>query len=316
MRVVSVLIYNGMSVFDYAVSAEVWGIDRTGAGVPRFELRRCGVRGSVAAASPGASVRATHGMDAVAGADLVVVPGGPDPVLDYPPDLLAALRAADRSGTPIAALCGAAFALGQAGLLRGRRATTHWMWIEELRKRFPDSVVEEEALFVNDGSLWTSAGTAAGIDLCLHLVRGAHGADTAAEIGRRMVTPPHRSGTQRQYIEAPVSGNDPFSDTLAWARENLHVPLTVRRLAARAGMSERTLARRFVQATGATPLRWLHDQRVQLAQRLLEGTDHPVEAVAHRAGFGSSAAMRRSFGRTLGVTPTEYRAAFRERGVD
>lgn len=317
MRVIAVVLYDGMRIFDYAVVAEVWGVDRSAHGVPGFELRLCSAGRRPVTTSPGIVVRATHGLGALATADLVVVPGSDCPVQPPHRTVLRHLAAAHRAGIPVAALCGGAFVLAHAGLLAHRRATTHWLWAHELRRRFPDIDVREEALFVEDGRVWTSAGTAAGIDLCLHLVREAHGGEAAAAIARRMVTMPHRSGSQRQYIETPISTRprpaDPLSITLEWARAHLGEPLTVHQLACQAGMSDRTFARRFTQLTGTTPLRWLHHQRALLAQELLESTDLPIEEIARRTGYGSAPALRRHFHRVLGTTPTAHREAFHAR---
>lgn len=305
---------DGMRIFDYAVVVEVWGIDRTESGVPLFELRHCSVRRRPITTDAAAHIRATHGLGGLTDADLVIVPGSGHPTRPPNPAVLTALRAAHHAHIPIAALCGGTFVLAQAGLLQHRQATTHWLWADELRHRFPDVKVQQEALFVEDNGVWTSAGTAAGIDLCLHLVREAHGAQVAATIARRMVTMPHRAGNQRQYIGNPVpglpSGDDPLVEIIAWAREHLHEPLTVRQLATCACMSERTFARQFVRLTGTTPLQWLHHQRIQFAQHLLESTNLSVESIAHRVGFGSTSVLRRYFSRTLGTTPTAHRRAF------
>ncbi|NKQ29181.1 GlxA family transcriptional regulator, partial [Streptomyces galbus] len=217
-------------------------------------------------------------------------------------------------GTPLAALCGGAFTLAQAGLLDGRRAITHWNLIDLLRTHHPRVNVVPDALFLEDDNIWTAAGTAAGIDLCLHLVRRSHGAEAAATIARSMVTAPFRTGSQAQFIEHPTPHADRDADTLAAVREHalrhLHEPLTVAGLAARAGMSPRTFARHFTAATGTTPLRWLLDQRLAAAQKLLERTDLPMPEIARRAGFGSEVTMRQHFASRLATSPRAYRAAF------
>lgn len=207
-----------------------------------------------------------------------------------------------------------AFVLARAGLLDGRRAVTHWHLAPRLQARHPRITVEPDALFIEDDNLWTSAGTAAGIDLCLHLVRVAHGAEAAATVARSMVTAPFRTGTQAQFIEQPTPRADRDADTLAAVREyalrRLHEPLTVTDLAAHAGMAPRTFARHFTAATGTSPLRWLLDQRVAAAQRLLERTDLPMPEVARRAGFGSEVTMRQHFASRLATSPRAYRTAF------
>lgn len=316
MRRVALLLHDGMRIFDYAIATEVWGPDRPGAGSPRFDLRLCSARRRAVTADAGARVRATHGLTALGGADLVVVPGGRPGAADDR-CALAALRSAHRAGTPIAALYDGALLLARAGLLHGRRATAHWSAAGELRRRFPEVRLRPNALFVEDGGIWTSAGAAAGIDLCLHLVREAHGARAAAAVAHRMVTAAQRSGDQPQHLAAPPAApprhDRAVAEAIAWAREHLHEPISVRRLADRARMSERTFARRFARTTATTPLRWLHQQRTRLAQYLLETTDLPVEAIAHRSGFGSTAVLRRHFGRLLGTTPSAYRDAHAER---
>ncbi|MDX3372549.1 helix-turn-helix domain-containing protein, partial [Streptomyces sp. ME02-6987-2C] len=223
-------------------------------------------------------------------------------------------RCAHDRGTTVAALCGGAFTLAQAGLLDGRRAITHWRLLDLLRTRHPRVTVVPDALFIEDDNIWTAAGTAAGIDLCLHLVRLAHGAEAAATIARSMVTAPFRTGTQAQFIEHPTHHADRDADALAGVREHalrhLDEPLTVADLAARAGMSPRSFARHFAAATGTTPLRWLLDQRIAAAQKLLERTDLPMPEVARRAGFGSEVMMRQHFAARLATSPRAYRAAF------
>jgi transcriptional regulator GlxA family with amidase domain len=319
MRTVAVVLYDGMRIFDYAVTFEVWGIDRSESGVPSFEFRRCSPGRRAVSADAGTRVRASHGLSGLADADLVIVPGGIRSTAPAHPALLRALGTAHEARTPIVGMCGGAFVLARAGLLRGRRATTHWLLAGELEQRFPDVRVVREALFVEDDGIWTSAGTAASIDLCLHLVRTAHGAEVAATIARRMVSMPHRSGDQRQYIHSPVldlTSGDPLVEVIAWARAHLHQPLTVRRLAARARMSDRTFARQFVRLTGTTPLRWLQHQRIQLAQELLETTTLSVDSIAHRTGFGSTSALRRHFGRALDTTPTAYRRVYGLRSAE
>jgi len=214
--------------------------------------------------------------------------------------------------------CSGAFILGEAGLLDGRRCTTHWRYAAELSRRYPNARVHPNALYVEDGPVLTSAGTAAGIDLCLHIVRREHGSEVATKLARRMVIPPHRDGGQAQYVEAPVA-RTPDAPTLEplleWLVRNLHRTVAVEDLAARAHMAPRTFARRFRAETGTTPHDWLTGQRVLLARRLLEETDLGVDAIATRAGFGAAAALRHHFTRRLGASPHLYRTTFRDRGA-
>jgi transcriptional regulator GlxA family with amidase domain len=213
----------------------------------------------------------------------------------------------------VLSVCTGAFILGEAGLLDGRRCTTHWRNAEELARRYPAAKVDPDVLYVDDDPVITSAGTAAGIDACLYLVRKEQGSRVANGIARRMVVPPHRDGGQAQYVDQPVapSCDGALQDLLEWLRAHLDQPLTVRQLAARANMSERTFARRFVQDTGTTPQRWLIGQRILLAQQLLEESDETVDAIADRAGFGNATALRHHFRAWRGTTPHAYRRIFR-----
>ncbi|CAL9492771.1 GlxA family transcriptional regulator [Streptomyces sp. enrichment culture] len=314
---VAMLAFPGIRAFDVSVITEVWGVDRGDRGVPPFELRRAAADPTTPVPIPGGlALTPDRPLTWLDHADLVVVPGLTDPGLDIDPPVLDALRRAHRAGTPVAALCAGAFVLARAGLLDGRRAVTHWYVADRLRERHPAVTVEPNALFIEDGGLWTSAGTAAGLDLCLHLVRTVHGAETAATIARAMVTAPFRTGTQAQFIEHPTPRADRDADTLAAVRTHalahLDEPHTVASLAARAGMSPRTFARHFRATTGTSPLRWLTAQRVAAAQKLLERTDHPLPEVARRAGFGSEVTMRQHFATHLATSPRDYRAAFRQ----
>ncbi|MFI0896616.1 GlxA family transcriptional regulator [Streptomyces sp. NPDC020983] len=317
MQRIGILVFDRIRVFEYAVAAEVWGIDRTAHGVPAFDVLVCGPRESPARLAPGLHCTPDHPLEALSGCDLVVVPGVEDVQAPVRPDVLAALRAAHRAGASLVALCSGAFVLAAAGILDGRRATAHWLDNDELARRYPAVSVEPGLLFVGDGPVWTSAGTAAAIDLCLHLIREDHGAAVAAEVARTMVAAPFRAGGQAQYAPAPGPGPDSRTDVMAHVRahalEDLARPWTVRELAARACMSERTFARQFTRSTGATPLRWLLTQRVLAAQRLLEISDLPVGTVARQCGFGTALSLRQHFTRHVGRTPHAYRLTFRRR---
>ncbi|MGP3952021.1 GlxA family transcriptional regulator [Streptomyces sp. 7N604] len=317
MQRIALLAFPGIRAFDVAVITEIWGVDRTDRGVPPFELRRCGEGRAPVAMPGGLTLSPDRGLGWVRTADLVVVPGLEDHTARTPEPVLAALRRAHGAGVPVAALCGGAFTLAEAGLLDGRRAITHWNLTGLLRERHPAVIVEPDALFAEDGGIWTSAGVAAGIDLCLHLVRMAHGAEVAATIARSMVTAPFRTGGQAQFIERPTPPANRDADALAAVREralrHLDEPLTVALLAGWAGMSPRSFARHFASTTGTTPLRWLLVQRLAAAQKLLERTDLPMPEVARRAGFGSEVTMRQHFATRLGTSPRDYRAAFSAR---
>ncbi|MDK1477077.1 DJ-1/PfpI family protein [Streptomyces sp. 549] len=313
MFTVALLAFPGVRAFDVAVITEVWGVDRTERGAPAFTLWRCGETERPVPISGGLTLTPDRLLSEAADSDLVVVPGLDDhrrpaqAVLD-------ALRLAHARGVPIAALCGGAFTLAQAGLLDDRRAVTHWALTDRLAAEHPRVRVEPEALFLEDGNLWTSAGTAAGIDLCLHLVRTFHGAEAAATIARSMVTAPFRTGNQAQFIERPTEVDVRDAGVLAAVRERalrqLHEPLTVSDLAGWAGMSARSFARHFAATTGTTPHRWIQDQRLALAQKLLERTDLSMAEVARRAGYGSEVTMRQQFALRLRTSPRAYRTSF------
>ena len=299
---VAVLAFDGVVAFDLATPLQVFN------SVRGYETVVCAAEPRVQAAH-GFVIEAPAGLEALAAADTVVVPGIADERTPLPEPTLAALRGARGRMTSI---CTGAFVLGWAGLLEGRRATTHWRSIDEFRRQFPGTQVEPDVLYVDEGDLVTSAGVAAGIDLCLHLIRRDYGAEAANAAARRVVVAPHRDGGQAQFIDrpvpkAPAAGLD---GTRTWALERLHEPLTVERLAAHAGYAPRTFARRFRAETGTTPLQWLLAQRVDHARRLLEATDLPVEHVAARAGFGTAVNLREHFRRHVATTPTAYRRAF------
>jgi transcriptional regulator GlxA family with amidase domain len=253
----------------------------------------------------------SSGLDAMEVADTVVVPGF-FPRDDPSPAVVAALRRVWQRGARVASVCVGAFALAAAGLLDGRSATTHWEFADELQTRFPAVRVTPEALYVDEGSVLTSAGIAAGIDLCLYMVGRDYGALAATDVSRRMVAPVHRPGGQAQFIERPVPDDGlGLAATRAWAIQEMHRPLTVSELAEHAGYATRTFARRSVAEAGTTPLRWLTEQRLLEARRLLEATELPVEEVAWRCGFGTAANLRLHLGRDASITPTAYRNAHR-----
>lgn len=313
-NVVAAIVVDGVATFELAVLCEVFGMDRSELVDPWYELLVCAAEEPPLRATGGITIDTPHRLDAVARADTVIVPAWRD-VDEVPPAaLLDALRAADARGARILSVCSGAFALAHAGLLDGRRATTHWMYAARLAEAFPAIDVDPDVLYVVDGKVMTSAGTAAGIDLCLHVVRLDHGATVANAVARRMVVPPHRSGGQSQYVQAPVAdlcaAGDPLAEVLDWAVANLDRPLSVELLAARATMSPRTFARRFQEVAGTTPHQWLLRQRVLHAQRLLETSDAPVERIATDVGFGSAAVLRQHFGRMIGTSPLAYRRTF------
>lgn len=313
LKSVSVLVLDNLAVFEFGVICEVFGIDRSNDGVPNFDFKVCGPEpGRPLSTSVGAQLMPDHGLDDLLGADLVAVPAIAGTADSYLPEALDALRSTAASGSTILTVCSGAFVAGAAGLLDGRRCTTHWMHADELARLYPTAIVDRNVLFVDDGDLITSAGTAAGIDACLHLVRREMGSAVTNIIARRMVVPPQRDGGQRQYIEQPIPArcSEGFAPQLDWILANLDKPHTVARLASRANMSARTFARRFVEETGTTPMQWVTDQRVLYSRRMLEETELDVDRIAERAGFGNATLLRHHFRRMVGVTPSDYRRRF------
>lgn len=299
------------STFELACAAEVFGVSRPG--LPgRYEFGVCTENPGPVPTLAGYDMVVDQGLSALATADTVVIPGWQRTGDPAPRAVVDAVRRAHRRGARIVAICSGAFLLAEAGLLAHRRATTHWRMAAELATRFPDVQVEPDTLYIDLGDVATSAGTAAGIDLCLHLTRVDHGAAHAAQVARHMVMPPHREGGQLQYA-APATASHPpesLAPTLDWAVERLHEPLTVDELAAHAGISPRTLARRFADQVGAAPGRWLLQQRILAARTLLEETSLPVEAIAARVGLSSATNLRRRFHAQVRTTPAAYRRSF------
>jgi transcriptional regulator GlxA family with amidase domain len=314
---VAAVIAHGVAPFELAVGCEVFGIDRSELVDPWYRFVVCAAEPPPIRTSVGFTIDTPYGLDEVCRADTVIIPAWTPSDRELPPGLADALRTAHRRGARILSVCSGAFVLAATGLLDGRRATTHWMYAQKLAERYPSIDVDPKVLYVDEGDVMTSAGTAAGIDLCLHIVRQDHGAEVANAVARRMVVPPHRDGGQAQFVEAPVpaaAGDDPLAAVLGWMLEHLDRQVTVDDLAGRAHMSPRNFARRFRAATGTTPHQWLLSQRVLLASRLLETTDEPVELVARRCGMGSATNLRTHFARVVGTSPLAYRRTFR--GMD
>jgi len=308
-----VLVFDRVELFELAAAIDVFGTLVTApGGGPLYRVSVCGPDPSVVTAA-GFSMQVPHPLDTLKSADTVVVAPAQDD--KHPPvAVLAALRDAHADGRRILSLCTGAFVLAAAGLLDGRPATTHWSECAELARDYPRVQVDQKALYVDQGDLLTSAGSAASLDLCLHVVQRDYGTEIATRVARDLVLPLHRPGGQAQYIEAPLPAPaeaDRFSDTLSWLRGHLDEPVAVADLARRAAMSPRTFARRFAASTGTTPLQWLVAERVRLAQRLLETTDLPVDAVARKCGFSTPDNLRKHFARAVRTTPQAYRRAFR-----
>ena len=317
----AVLLFSGGPIFESSIPLSVFGIDRQDAGVPRYRLLVCAGEDGPLRTTGGLQLSAPYGLDALSRAGTVVVPAWRSITQPPPAAALEALRRAHEEGARLVGLCTGAFVLAAAGLLDGRPATTHWMYAPTLAKRYPAVHVDPRELFVDDGDILTSAGTAAGIDLCLHVVRTDHGAEAAGALARRLVVPPRRgsgaeTGGHPRHLDRSLPeeiGADPLAEVVAWALEHLHEQFDVEALAARAYMSRRTFDRRFRSLTGSAPLQWLITQRVLQAQRLLETSDYSVDEVAGRCGFRSPVALRGHFRRQLGASPAAYRAAYRVR---
>lgn len=312
---VAVVAFDRILPFHLSVPCAVFG-DRAGGGQPLHDVRVCAAEPGELRTVAGFGVSTPYGLGELARASVVVVPSWRDPAEPAPPPLLEALRDAHRRGAWIVGLCLGAFVVAEAGLLDGCRATTHWRWGQVFAERFPRVRLDADVLYVDEGSVITSAGTAAGIDCCLHVLRRRHGAETAARVARGLVVPPHRQGSQAQYIEQPVlatAREAPLAKTLDWAVRHLEQPHSIDALAARAAMSRRSFTRHFRRQTGTTVGQWLLRQRLALAQRLLETTSQPVERVAERAGFGSALSLRQHFATAFDTTPARYRREFRLR---
>ncbi|MDX6335232.1 MAG: hypothetical protein QOG05_2572 [Streptosporangiaceae bacterium] len=318
LKNVAVVILNSFTPFELGVVCEVFGVDRTDDGLPSYDFAVVAGEPGPLVSEVGFTVSTPFGLDRLKEADLVAVSAVSEARLqaymsgEFPAPLIDALRGAVDRGARVLSVCTGAFVLGAAGLLDGRRCTTHWRHAPALARLHPSAIVNPDVLYVDEDPVITSAGTAAGIDACLHLVRKEQGSRVANGIARRMVIPPHRDGGQAQYVDRPVAmpACDTLGEVISWMQRHLGEPVTVRQLAARARMSDRTFARRFVQETGTTPLRWLTGQRILLAQELLEETTETVDLIADRAGFGNAAALRHHFRAWRGTTPQAYRHAF------
>jgi transcriptional regulator GlxA family with amidase domain len=326
MMIVGVLALDQVMGFELMIPGQVFGMANLAAaelgagrngdpqGPPEFEVRVCGQRSSISTTAEWSliEIRTSYGMDALADADLVVVPGTHRFLEEPDPQAVSALRAAANNGVRIAAMCVGAFTLAAAGLLNGRRATTHWQWAGELARRYPEIDVDPTVLFVDEGPVLTSAGVASGLDLCLHLLRQHAGADLAARTARRVVIPAWRDGGQAQYIEhaGPADSEHPLQPTIDWMEDNALDALDLQAIANHASVSVRTLNRQFREHFGTTPLGLLTRMRVDRAQRLLETTGLTVDRVAEQSGFGSYPSLRYHFLRTVGVSPHRYRQSY------
>ncbi|MBA4287028.1 MAG: AraC family transcriptional regulator [Xanthomonadaceae bacterium] len=310
--VIAVVVFDQISPFHLAVPCVVFGDPHPG--LPAFDLRVCAVEPGSLMTTAGFRVEIVHGLQALDEADTVIVPSWRDPAEAAPAALLDALRRAERRGARIVGLCLGACVLAEAGLLDGRRATTHWGYAQDFAARYPAVRLDPNVLYVDEGQIVTSAGTAAGIDCCLHMLRMAYGAERANAVARRLVVPPHRQGGQSQFIDQPLPvsmRNSRLGDVIDWLRTHLDQAHTLDALAARALMSRRTFTRQFRLQTGATVGDWLLAERLAFSQRLLETTDQPVERIAQLAGLGSPSSLRAHFQRSFGVSPSQWRRSFK-----
>ena len=312
--VLAVVTFAGISPFHLAVPCLVFDEDRRNLGVPRFPVRVCALEGGSTATTSGYSIQAAAGLEGLADADIIIVPSWRD-IDERPPEvLLDALRAAQARGALLVGLCLGSFVLAAAGVLDNRPAATHWAYAEDLAARYPAIRVKPDDLYVDDGDIITSAGVAAGLDCCLHLLRRLCGAEIAARVARRIVVPPHRQGGQAQFIEKPAlpgSEIDRFAKVMEAVQREPAGVYSIDQLAKRAAMSRRSFTRHFRQRMGTTFLEWLTQQRLALAQRALETTERPVETIAHDTGFGSAVSLRQHFRAAFMTSPADYRRAFR-----
>ncbi len=314
---IAALAVSGGGLFELGIVAEVFGLARPEVDGWPYALITCAA-GPVASTA-GLRMLATHGLEDLASADTVIVPAAGDVDAEPDPRVVAALRAADLRGARMVSICSGAFLLAAAGVLDGRRVTTHWRYADRLAQRFPTLRVDPDVIYVGDERVITSAGSAAGIDVCLELVRRDLGATAANAVARRLVVPPHRDGGQAQFVELPVparADDDRIAAVMDWAVAHLAEPLNVETMARRAFMSVRTFSRHFQLATGTSPGRWLLEQRVRASLPLLEDGDDSVETIAARVGFNGAGAYRHHFGAAIGTSPIAYRRAFRTRSAD
>jgi len=307
------LAYDGLCTFEFGIVVELFGLPRPSM-KHWYDFKVCGLERGPLRATGGLTVTPELGIEHLRSADTIVIPGWRNPQEIPPARLLNALRRAHRRGARIVSICSGVFVIAATGLLNGKRATTHWRYTEELRRQYPEIHIEPDVLYVDAGKILTSAGSAAGIDLCLHIIRRDFGTVAANQVARRLIMPPHRDGGQAQFIERPVADEDSpwLSKLIEWAERHLAEDLTNHRLARQAAVSKRTLARRFVEATGTSPADWVIGLRIGRAKELLETTARSVEDVAYQCGFGSTFALRHHFRQRLKTSPSAYRSRFRQ----
>jgi AraC family transcriptional activator FtrA len=311
---IAVPVFAGMAPFELGCVVEVFGLPRPELDVPWYDLAVCAETAEPLPMVGGFTITAERGLDALVQADTVIVAAVPDVYGEVSSAVVEALRAAADRGARMVSICSGAFALAAAGLLDGRQATTHWRYADLLHQRFPLVEVTPDVLYVDTGQVITSAGSAAGLDVCLHLVRSDHGAQIANTVARRLVLPPHRDGGQAQFIQTPVrdiTEDDGVARAMAWALDHLIEPISVQLLAQRARMSQRSFLRHFARHTGTSPIRWLIERRIAASLALLETSDAPVEQVSTAVGFDSVVTFRHHFNRCMHTSPSSYRRTFR-----
>lgn len=311
-RRVAVVVYDGLCLFEFACASEVFGLHRPEAGPDWYTFRTVSLDGSSVRTQFGGQLMPNSGLRGLRHAGTIVIPGWAGVDVPVPQPLIAALRTAHRNGARLLSICSGAFVLAATGLLDGQRATTHWCYTDALRSRFPQIDVDPDVLYVDTGQVLTSAGSAAGLDLMLHLVRRDFGSRIANDVARRLVVPPHREGGQAQFVQQPVAvrGRDRLSDLLDRMRRSLHLPHAIADLAEQVNMSERTFLRRFKAATGSSPHEWLTGLRTRHAQELLEASQLPIDQIAEHCGFGTAMTLRHHFRQRLGTSPSAYRRRF------
>lgn len=311
-RDVVALTYDGLCTFEFGIVVEVFGLPRPEMGRDWYRFHSCSIDGRRVRATGGVFVESDTNLARLARAGTVIVPGWKSPDEPPPRRLLEVLRRAHARGARLVSICSGVFVLAATGLLNGRRATTHWRYVDKLRSLYPEIDVKPDVLYIDEETILTSAGSAAGIDLCLHIVQSDFGADVANRVARRLVVPPHREGGQAQFIETPLrdSTRGSLAPLLSWLESTLRRELSVKLLAQRAGMSARTFARQFRQQTGTTPHQWLTHLRLLAAQRHLERTTDSMDEVAEAVGWQTAATLRQQFAKHLATTPTSYRRKF------
>ena len=308
---IGVFAFDKISPFHLSVPCVVFGENHPG--MPEFELKVCGLQPGNLTTTAGFDVAVKYGLNDLADCDTIIIPSWHDPKIAPPAELIATLQAANERQVQLVGLCLGAYALAEAGLLTGKNATTHWAYVPDFARRFPNIKVDPNVLYVSEGNLMTSAGTAAGLDCCLELLRKKYGGQAANKVARRLVIPPHRQGGQAQYIEQPIpvtASDSRLSDLIPWVRAHLSEPHNLDSLAQRALMTRRTFTRHFHQLTGTTVIQWLLSERLTHSQHLLEATDLSIEHISERSGFGSPASFRHHFKVAFGISPLLWRQTF------